>query len=96
MILPTKQHEISDNNNTNYLTDADLAILGGSPYDYQKYSEQIREEYATYPDFMYNNGRRKALQHFLQVERIFKTNYFSGKFEKQARINIANEPEELN
>jgi len=95
MILATKQHELSEDNDTNYLTDADLAILGKSPYDYKKYSEQIREEYSIYPDFMYNTGRKKALQHFLQMESIYKTEYFSKKYEKQARVNVKNELETL-
>lgn len=96
MILATKLHEPSDDDDTNYLIDADLAILGRGQYDYQKYTEQIREEYSIYPDFMYNNGRKKALQHFLQMETIYKTEHFFKKYEKQARINIANELEGLN
>ena len=91
MILATKAHEFSEDNDTNYLIDADLAVLGSSSYDYQKYSEQIREEYAIYPDFMYNSGRKKALQHFLQMGTIYKTAYFMKKFEEKARENILNE-----
>jgi predicted metal-dependent HD superfamily phosphohydrolase len=96
MILATKSHELSEDNDTNFLTDADLAILGSNQYDYQKYTEQIREEYSTYPDFMFNSGRKKALQHFLQMDTIYKTGHFFKKYEKQARINISNELEELN
>jgi|SRR6218665_842408 len=96
MILATKQHELSEDNDTNFLTDADLAILGKSPYDYQRYIEQIREEYSIYPDFLYNNGRKKVLLHFLQMENIYKTGHFFKKYEKQARINIENELEALN
>jgi len=95
MILATKKHDLSEDSDTNYLTDADLAILGKNPYDYQKYTEQIREEYSIYPDFMYANGRKKALQHFLQMEAIYKTEHFSKKYEKQARLNISNELEIL-
>lgn len=95
MILATKKHEHSEDGDTNYLIDTDLAILGKSPYDYQKYTEQIREEYSIYPDFMYANGRKKALQHFLQMEAIYKTEYFTKKYEKQARVNIKNELETL-
>lgn len=96
MILATKAHEYSEDSDTNFLTDADLAILGSSQYDYQKYTEQIREEYSVYPDFMFNSGRKKALQHFLQMESIYKTEHFFKKYEKQARININNELEGLN
>lgn len=95
MILATKAHEHSQDNDTNYLTDADLAILGSSPYDYLKYSEQIREEYSIYPDFMYNSGRKKALQHFLDMEHIYKTEHFAKKYDKQSRINIENELMEM-
>jgi predicted metal-dependent HD superfamily phosphohydrolase len=41
-----------------------------------------------YPDFLYRPGRRKVLQHFLDMERIFKTEEFASKFEKQARVNL--------
>lgn len=95
MIVATKSHELSEDNDTNYLTDADLAILGSNPYEYQKYTEQIREEYTVYPDFMYNTGRKKALQHFLQMENIYKTPHFQNKYENIARQNINNELESL-
>ena len=95
MIIATKLHELSEDNDTNYLIDTDLAILGKNSYEYQKYTENIREEYTIYPDFMYKTGRKKALTHFLQMETIFKTAHFQKKYEKQARINISNELEEL-
>lgn len=91
LIIATKQHQPSEDNDTNFLTDADLAILGKSPETYQSYAEKIREEYTLYPDFMYNSGRKKALVHFLQMDSIYKTAYFIKKYEKQARINIENE-----
>lgn len=96
MILATKQHLPSEDSDTNYLLDADLAILGKNPEDYQKYSNQIREEYNIYADFMYNSGRKKALQYFLEMEAIYKTEHFFKKYEEQARINIKNELDNLN
>ena len=93
MILATKQHELSQDNDTNYLIDVDLAVLGKNSEDYLKYTEQIREEYNLYADFMYNSGRKKVLQHFLQMDSIFKTHYFTDKYEKNARVNIENELE---
>jgi predicted metal-dependent HD superfamily phosphohydrolase len=95
MILATKQHLTSEDNDTNFLLDADLAILGTSEEEYQKYKDQIREEYAIYPDFIYNNGRKKTLNHFLLKEAIYKTEYFLKKYETQAHINISNELNEL-
>ncbi|MFT3796127.1 hypothetical protein [Flavobacterium sp.] len=95
MILATKNHEPSTDPDTNLLLDADLAILGQKQDDYQLYAENVRKEYSIYPDFIYNNGRKKALQHFLDMESIYKTDHFIAKYEKQARINIANELEDL-
>jgi len=89
-ILMTKSHEISDND-TNYFTDADLSILGKSWEVYEEYYQQIRKEYRIYPDFIYNGGRKKALRHFLEMDRIFKTDYFFEKYEIQARENLQNE-----
>lgn len=95
MILATKSHELSEDNDTNYLIDTDLAILGKTAYEYQKYNEKIREEYSIYPDFIYNSGRKKALSHFLQIDSIYKTEYFSKKYEAVAIINISNELDEM-
>lgn len=95
MILATKQHLISEDNDTNFLLDADLAILGTSEEDYQKYKDQIREEYSVYPDFMYNSGRRKTMQQFLNRDTIYKTAYFINKFNQQAKTNIERELLEL-
>lgn len=95
MIMATKSHNVSTDNDTNLFTDADLAILGQSPEDYYEYSENIRKEYTTYPDFIYNSGRKKVLQQLLQMDRIYKTEHFYNRYEKQARINGNNELEVL-
>lgn len=91
LIIATKQHECSEDVDTNYLTDADLSILGKTTDIYQSYTEKIREEYSLYPDFMYNSGRKKTLLHLLQMDSVYKTEYFIKKYEKQARFNIENE-----
>lgn len=90
-ILATKSHKISDDSDTNFLLDADLAILGKDWKDYENYVRQIREEYSIYPDFLYNPGRKKVLTHFLEFDEIFKTNHFKEKYEKIARENIKRE-----
>jgi predicted metal-dependent HD superfamily phosphohydrolase len=90
-ILATKGHELSPDNDTNLFTDADLSILGSNWEHYLEYSKQVRKEYAIYPDFMYNPGRKKALQHFIEMDKIFKTQHFREKFEEIARKNIDTE-----
>jgi predicted metal-dependent HD superfamily phosphohydrolase len=90
-ILATKKHLLSTDNDTNFFTDADLSILGQPWEVYEKYYHQVRKEYALYPDLIYNPGRKKVLHHFLQMQQIFKTNYFFERFEAQAKENAEKE-----
>ncbi|MCB0640341.1 MAG: hypothetical protein KDC44_01820 [Phaeodactylibacter sp.] len=87
-ILATKAHQTSSDTDTNFLLDIDLAILGADLPSYQQYAQQIRAEYAMYPNFLYRKGRRKVLQHFLAMPQIYKTGYFQERLERQARENL--------
>lgn len=90
-IMATKAHFVSENEDTNFFTDADLSVLGQSWEMYSEYYRNVRKEYAIYPDLIYNAGRKKVLKHFLAMELIFKTDYFYLKFEQQARVNLEKE-----
>lgn len=90
-ILATKSHKRSDDSDTNFLLDADLAILGKDWNSYENYTNQIRDEYSIYPDFLYKPGRKKVLIHFLEFDEIFKTDHFKEKYERIARENIQQE-----
>ncbi|SDI12664.1 HD domain-containing protein [Chryseobacterium jejuense] len=90
-ILATKLHQKSEDQNTNYLLDADLSILGKDFESYLAYTRMIRKEYSIYPDLLYKPGRKKVLKHFLELNSIFKTDYFKEKYEVQAKSNIAAE-----
>jgi predicted metal-dependent HD superfamily phosphohydrolase len=90
-IMATKDHLVSDDNDTNFFTDADLSILGQPWEVYQNYYKNIRKEYSLYPDLIYIPGRKKALLHFTQMERIFKTDFFFKQFELQAKENVQRE-----
>ena len=81
-ILATKTHLLNTDSDTNFFLDANLSILGSDWKQYLNYTQHIRKEYAIYPDLIYNPGRRKVLQHFLTMKRIFKTDFFFHKFEK--------------
>jgi predicted metal-dependent HD superfamily phosphohydrolase len=94
-ILATKNHLSSNNNDTNYFTDADLCVLGLSWDAYSGYYTNVRKEYSIYPSFIYNLGRKKVLNHFLSMNRIFKTDFFYDRFEVNDRINIKREIELL-
>lgn len=94
-ILATKKHEYSACADTNLFTDADVAILGALPPLYREYTGNIRREYSVYPDEVYKPGRIKVLEHFLAMPSIFKTSFFMGRYETQARENINQELAEL-
>ncbi|MFH7014005.1 hypothetical protein ACHRV5_19270 [Flavobacterium sp. FlaQc-52] len=90
-ICATQSHQQNDIEDINWLIDFDLKILAKDWNDYQIYFNQIRKEYRVYPDFLYNPGRKKALEHFLENEYIFQTEEFRRLFEEKARINIEKE-----
>ncbi len=95
-ILATKGHSISEDSDTNWFTDSDLAILGAESETYNRYCCQIRQEYAVYPDAVYNEGRAKVLKSFLQKPHLFKTPEFQNQYEKQGRVNMERELAALN
>lgn len=94
-ILATKSHIESRDGDTNYFIDADLSILGQRWETYSEYYKNVRKEYSVYPAFVYNPGRKKVLNHFLSMDRIFKTDFFYEKFEIQAKQNLQQELELL-
>ena len=94
-ILATNSHMKSTDSDTNYFTDADLSVLGQTWKTYSLYYKNVRKEYSIYPDLIYNPGRKKVLNHFLKMDRIFKTGFFHNKFEIQAKQNLQKEIELL-
>lgn len=89
MIIATKSHQENQNNDVNLFLDADLSVLGSAREEYENYTRQIRKEYAIYPDLLYRPGRKKVLNHFLNMPAIFKTAFFQERLENPARENIA-------
>lgn len=91
-ILATKKHEPSGDDG-NFLTDADLSILGQPWNVYERYRKAIRHEFAVYPDNIYHAGRAAVLKNFLRSSRLFKTEHFFNRYEAAARENIERELE---
>ena len=81
--------------NGNLFTDADFSILGAHWETYSIYSQNVRKEYSIYPDLVYNPGRKKVLKHFLEMTRIYKTDYFYSKLEELAKCNLLGELDTL-
>ena len=93
LIISTKKHEIlnTENQDNAYLLDWDLAILATPWKSYVTYTENIRKEYAMFPDFIYKKGRKKVLQHFLERSQIYYTEKYRDLWEHHARENIQKE-----
>jgi predicted metal-dependent HD superfamily phosphohydrolase len=75
------------------LCDADLAILGSPPQEYEAYTRAVREEYAKVPEIDFLEGRLEVMSQFLDTD-IFRT----GKARylvDQARANVAEECQQL-
>ena len=84
----TKEHQLATDEDTNFLLDIDLSVLGKNPEEYKQYSDNIRKEYRIYPDFMYRKGRLKVLKNMLALDAIYKTEFFKQAYENQARENL--------
>ena len=93
-ILATQRH-ISDDPDTLFFLDADLSVLGADRKTYARYAANVRKEYDVFPDETYNPGRRNVLEHFLFMDRIYKTDAFYDELEAAARENLAWEKEQL-
>lgn len=90
-ICATQLHQHNQIDDINWLIDFDLKILSKDWEAYQTYCSQIRKEYKIYPNFLYKPGRKKALEHFLEQEFIYKTEIFQRLFDEEARNNIKTE-----
>ncbi|MFT6908328.1 MAG: putative metal-dependent HD superfamily phosphohydrolase, partial [Oleiphilaceae bacterium] len=75
--------------------DADMAIIGASEDVYERYTDKIKNEFAKVPSSLYQQGRKRFIENTLKAERIYQNDYFFDRYEKQARINLKKEHQEL-
>jgi predicted metal-dependent HD superfamily phosphohydrolase len=95
LILQTKHHQAPDHEvDGQILLDADLAILGASPTDYERYARAIRQEYAWVPEKQYRARRKQVLQTFLDREHIYYLAPMVAALEAPARKNLEREIQE--
>jgi len=73
------------------LFDADLAILGSSPAEYQAYVTGVRAEYAHVDHAGWRSGRATVLRTFLDRQQIYVTSKMRAARERRARANLAAE-----
>ncbi len=88
MVMATGHGTVPQSNDEAILLDVDLAILGATPQLFDAYEAQVRQEYASVPQTSFRSGRRRILQQFVAREQIYNTEYFSTRYETQARANL--------
>lgn len=97
-IRASKAHSLpasADVQDARLFLDMDLAILGAPAERYQRYTEQIRAEYAQFSDLIYQPGRRKVLAHFIDKPRIYQTDAMHAMLDAAARKNLQTELAQL-
>ena len=88
LVLATKAHDSSMHPDAPLLVDVDLSILGQPSERFRTYEAQIRREYEWVPDKIFSEKRAEILGRFLARQRIYSTEPFFAKYEKQARANL--------
>ncbi len=92
LVLLTAGHrpEPGDRNGA-VLCDADLAILGADPGDYDAYAREVRQEYAHVPAPAFAAGRAAVLRGLLEQRPLFRTTTGAARWESAARANLTRE-----
>jgi len=88
LVMATRHKAVPRGTDAEILVDIDLSILGAIPERFDQYEQQVREEYAWVPDFLFRRERKAILKEFLARPRIFSTTHFRDRYEQQARSNI--------
>lgn len=92
LVLLTATHDPEETDtNGAVLCDADLAVLGGDPAEYQNYTDRVRQEYAALDDATFAAGRAQVLRTLLSRSRLFRTCAGQERWETAARQNLAGE-----
>jgi predicted metal-dependent HD superfamily phosphohydrolase len=88
LVMATKLHGGDAAPDAALLVDVDLSILGQNEARFAKYESQIRAEYDWVPQEIFSSKRSEILQQFLDRKRIYSTESFFARYERQARHNL--------
>ncbi|QAY71802.1 DUF4031 domain-containing protein [Xylanimonas protaetiae] len=77
------------------VSDADLAVLGGSPQRYARYVHQVRAEYGHVPDGAFRAGRAAVLEQLLALPSLYATPAGRARWAVAAETNLRGELESL-
>lgn len=77
------------------IVDIDLAVLGQSKEEYEKYLNGVRQEYWLVPSFIYRKKRKAILQSFLERGKIYYNETFNNELGTKAHRNLLNDIKNL-
>lgn len=73
------------------LCDADLAVLGGSPAEYERYVQRVRADYAHVADHEWTLGRAAVLDRLLALGPLYRTARGQQLWAVRASANLRTE-----
>lgn len=88
LVMATKLHQTTSGPDAALVVDIDLSILGQNEDRFADYESQIRKEYEWVPQEIFNTKRAEILLRFLDRSRIYSTEQFFARYERQARYNL--------
>lgn len=86
-IMATRDHK-SDHPDAHLVIDLDLSILGSPPARYERFENEIRQEFSHVPGFLFRLARKKILKHFISRDHIYTLPFTRELWEDQARENL--------
>jgi predicted metal-dependent HD superfamily phosphohydrolase len=88
LVMATRHTAVPVGRDEQLLVDIDLSILGAERARFDEYEQQIRQEYAYVPGFLFRRKRREILKGFLDRPAIYSTPHFHDALEARARDNL--------
>jgi predicted metal-dependent HD superfamily phosphohydrolase len=92
LVLATQDHiAAADDADAWLFLDLDLSVLAQDTAVYDRYSADVRAEYAWVADARYRSGRAAVLRSFLDRPQVYRTPELHDAWEDAARANLARE-----
>jgi predicted metal-dependent HD superfamily phosphohydrolase len=92
LVLVTAAHDPAPDDTLGELvSDADLAVLGGTPDRYARYVQQVRAEYGSVPDELFRQGRTAVLEQLLALPSLFRSPAGRARWSDRATANLTAE-----
>ncbi|GIJ51585.1 hypothetical protein Val02_84710 [Virgisporangium aliadipatigenens] len=81
----------AEDRNGRLLCDADLAVLAGTPQEYDAYAAAVRREYAHVPDELFRAGRSAVLRQLRDLPTLYRAVPDRAAWDSRARANLDRE-----